>query len=115
MNRLKIAERERDNLSSSKADAEMYRDKENQIRRKQNVLYQIHVNIASENIEKYEERLEKAMEKYNYEKSKLKTNEDQMNDVLKQQTVATKEYHKIEIEVQKSSAVRIRLKLELSI
>jgi structural maintenance of chromosome 4 len=41
VNRLKVAEKERDGLSSSKEEAEAYMEKERDIRRRKNILYQV--------------------------------------------------------------------------
>lgn len=60
VNRLKIAERERDALSGSKAEAEAFLEKEKEIRRKKNVLYQIHEKATSIKAQGLKEQVEEA-------------------------------------------------------
>ena len=51
MNRTKVAEKDRNNLSASKDEAQAYLDLERDIRRKQNVLYQVKELKAMQKVE----------------------------------------------------------------
>jgi len=70
VNRLKIAERERDNLSGSKSEAEKFMEKEREIRRKKNTLYQIYEHSAAQTAEQHAAHKNKASENLVYEQSK---------------------------------------------
>lgn len=50
MNKLKLAERERDNLSGSKTEAETFLEKERSIRVKKNTLFQVFEHVAMNNV-----------------------------------------------------------------
>ena len=57
VNRLKVAERERDNLSESKQEAEDFMKTEKNIRTKKNVLYQCWESTAQANVTDFEVRV----------------------------------------------------------
>ena len=103
VNRLKLAEKERDNLSGSKEDAEIFIEKEKDIRRKKNILYQLHEHIAKKNITDLNERRQKAQEKLEYEKAKLATNESKCSETTKVYEVTLAEHNALELEVQKTT------------
>jgi structural maintenance of chromosome 4 len=56
LNRVKAVEKEKDALESAKLEAEALLGKEREIRRKQNILYQIHAMKAEQEAEHYRKR-----------------------------------------------------------
>jgi len=70
VNRMKVAEKERDNLSGSRAEAEEYLETERDIRRKQNTLFQHCIHEAAIIVEDVEEKKQNCMEKLAEEKKK---------------------------------------------
>ena len=56
VNKVKVAERERDNLQESKDEAEAFMEKEREIRRAKNTLYQLHEKNARDNVAELEKR-----------------------------------------------------------
>ena len=81
VNRLKIAERERDNLSGSKAEAETFLETEREIRRKRNIQYQIYRSISAVNVEQFKERTEKTQARLAEESAKLVENENRKTEI----------------------------------
>lgn len=102
VNRLKLAERERDNLSGSKLEAEEFLEKEKEIRRTKNVLYQIFQKIADDNVNDLTERLNRLNEKFNYEKSKLSDHESNLLNMEKNHQDITNQYNAVDAELQKT-------------
>jgi structural maintenance of chromosome 4 len=104
VNRLKVAERERDNLSGAKAEAEAFLEKENSIRSKKNILYQINEYNAAQNAQDLTTRLNTANEKLTYEKNKLKDNTEKFTSMEKEHATTEKLYNEIDAELQKATA-----------
>lgn len=75
VNRMKIAERDRDNLSGSKEEAEDFLEKERDIRRKQNMLYQLFIYEAIHIVESTEAKKKEASERLAEEKKSRSENE----------------------------------------
>jgi len=50
VNRLKVAEKDRDNLSESKQEAEAFINQEKEIRKRKNILYQVYEKVATDNV-----------------------------------------------------------------
>ena len=107
VNRLKIAERERDNLSGSKTEAETFVEKEKDIRRKKNTLYQVYEHRALKNANDITERYNKANEKLTYERSKIKDSEAKLADMEKSFNTASKEHSTVESTLSKAKLVMI--------
>jgi structural maintenance of chromosome 4 len=105
VNRLKSAERDRDNLSGSKAEAENYLEKERDIRRKQNILYQAVAGIAEKNVSDFQERLSVLNEKISKEKAKRADYDAKLKEMEKQYKQAHKEYNEVDSELQKATSV----------
>ena len=105
MNRLKIAEKERDNLSGSKLEAEAFIEKEKDIRRKKNVLYQLLEAAASVHIFAFVAQHEKAAEKLALEKGKLMDSEKRLAVIQAEYEKVKAEHTKVDLELQKSTTV----------
>ena len=90
VNRLKIAERERDNLSGSKGEAEAFMEKDREIRRRKNTLFQLYEHTAKESVQQQGEKKAQLAEKLAYEQSKKSESDEQLAAMEKQyaQTVA---------------------------
>lgn len=116
VNRMKISEKERDNLSGSRDEAESYLETERNIRRKQNLLYQflLHEIISIINdieIKKLEcnEKLKEEKKKFNEYDNKVleakkefddKRNEyDQINDELERVKLDFNAYERRDIKI----------------
>ena len=106
VNRLKIAEKERDNLSGSKLEAEAFIEKEKDIRRKKNILYQVLEGAANEGAAEFTTKHEKAAEKLAYEKSKLVDSEKRLSVIQAEYEKIKAEHNKVDSELQKCTTVR---------
>ena len=102
VNRLKIAEKERDNLSDSKGDAEAFIEKEKEIRRRKNILYQIYESINLANAEDFNQRKQQAEEKLNHEKSKLSSTESKLAEINKVYEQTRADHDAVESELKKT-------------
>jgi structural maintenance of chromosome 4 len=71
LNRVKAVEREKDNLEGAKQEAEALLGKERDIRRKQNILYQIHAMRADKESDKYTQQNETLTEKLEVERERV--------------------------------------------
>ena len=79
VNRLKKAEKDRDELSSSKEGAEAYIAREQKIRIRQNVLYQVHESTALDNVRQFTTRKDEAKAQLEHERSKMKDGEKELS------------------------------------
>lgn len=100
VNRLKIAEKERDNLNDSKVEAEEYMEKEKEIRKKKNLLYQYLENQANESIENLQTQLAAVTEKLDNEKSKVSETEAQLTAINKEYNEVKTEYDSVNHELE---------------
>ena len=75
VNRLKVAEKDRDNLSGSKAEAESFINTEKEIRRKKNVLYQVYEKLAQDSVTELTGRQRNLESKLAEEQSKINAND----------------------------------------
>ena len=80
-------------------------EKEKEIRRKKNLLYQMYENVANKNSSDYSIRLEKANEKLDYEKNKLKESESRLSVIQKDYEKVNSEYNAVSNELNKSNSV----------
>ncbi len=71
LNRVKAAEKEKDGLADAKAEAEALVGKDREIRRKKNILFQIHAMHARNEKERASEEKEGLVEKMESQRSKL--------------------------------------------
>jgi len=105
VNKLKIAEKERDNLSGSKLEAELFLEKEREIRRKKNVLYQILENIAVINLDENNQRSEKLAEKLANEKNKGAAMLSKLKDAKEKHEQATRDRTTVYNDMQQCKSV----------
>ena len=102
--RLKAAEKERDNLSGSKAEAEAFLGKEKEIRRLKNALYQAHEAVALDNIKDFIVRRDEAKEKLEKERLKQKDSESELEQMESTYTATKKEHDQVKKELDSAEA-----------
>ena len=105
VNRLKIAEKERDNLSGSKLEAEAFIEKEKEIRRLKNQLYQILEGSVNESIAELVSKQERTNEKLTAERGKLSETEKRLAVIQGEYEKVKAEHDKVNSELDKSSMV----------
>lgn len=103
MHRLKVAEKERDNLSGSKLEAEAFMLKERDIRVAKNTLYQLLEHRSSCDVDRMTSGMDKAMEKLSSERNKLKESETQLSAIQLQYDAIKADYDKVSLELQSAS------------
>ena len=86
-----------------KAEAEAYQDKEKEIRRKKNILYQIDEGKATESAAKLKEKLDEATQKLADERKKLQENELRFSSVKETHDLTTREHNAVDSELQKAN------------
>jgi structural maintenance of chromosome 4 len=101
LNRVKLVEKEKDNLEGAKKEAEEYLSKEKQISLKKGELYQIYTQEAAKNVVDMNGKNTQMMEKLDYEQSKLKETEGQLETIEKTYNESTEEYEQINAEMGK--------------
>lgn len=107
VNRLKISEKERDNLSGSKLEAEAFIAKEKDIRREQNMLFQLLEQAANNTAAELSGKFDKAQEKLVVEKSKLGDSEKRLAVISAEYEKIKGEHNRVDQELQKSSTVSV--------
>lgn len=105
VNRLKIAERERDNLSGSKAEAEIFIEKEKEVRRKQNILFQIFESACNDKIREFSAEKESVAEKLAIEKTRREDQEKIMKEKEKEYENKKREYENVSDDFNKANLV----------
>jgi structural maintenance of chromosome 4 len=103
--RLKTAERERDNLLDSKTEVELFLAKERDIRLKKNALYQLFLSMEKKNEDKIVSRQTEIVQKLAYEKEKMKTIESNMVGIEKDYEAVKKQYDGLEKDLQNATTV----------
>ena len=107
VNRLKIAEKERDNLSGSKLEAEAFIEKEKDIRRKKNILFQVMELGATTAAAELTTKQQKATEKLTEERGKLGDTEKRLTVIQAEYEKVKAEHDKVNSELEKASMVRL--------
>jgi hypothetical protein len=105
VNRLKVSEKERDNLSGSKLEAEQYIEKDKDIRRKKNALYQMLGSSAEHKVVDMTDALDKATNSATEERAKLAEIESGMKSIKKEYDLINNEYNTVSAEQQRFSLV----------
>lgn len=115
VNRLKVAEKERDNLTGSKNEAEAYLSKEREIQQKKNTLYQLLESTALKNCEDFGVRATQLTEKLTYERSKISSTAMRLKESQQKYERANQEHAAVENELHRSKSVRASSTLPLPI
>ncbi len=105
--RLKTAERERDNLSDSKIEVEMYLQKENDIRQKKNLVYQHNLMLSEDKLSALMQKLGEVQEKLSAKRSQMKEMDDHFHLLEKEYEARKKQYASLEKDLLSSSTVRV--------
>ena len=103
VNRMKIAERERDNLSEAKEEVEAYLSKDREVKHQNNILYQAYIAIAEENVEEFSKKVEDATTRLSHEKAKASESDERLAVIEKQYEVAKDNYDKMCEELEKTT------------
>lgn len=107
VNRLKQAEKERDNLNGSKTEAETYLELEKEIRKRENILYQVYEhNIRSKQM-KCEQELAVLNEKLIAEQAQQNDHIEALNKSETEYKSAKKQYDKIVEVLNKANMVSL--------
>jgi chromosome segregation ATPase len=106
--RLKTAEKERDNLTDSKLEVEVFLQKENEISRKKNILFQHNLLLASEKVEKSSERVREISEKLSSRKQEMKETDDLVTRTSREYEKMKAEYTQCQKELQTFTTVSDR-------
>lgn len=105
MNRLKVAEKERDNLSGSKLEAEAFIEKEREISRKKNALYQVMECTTNAAATEITAKHEKVAEKLNSERAKQGDTEKRLGVITAEYEKVKGEHDRVAAELEKSTMV----------
>mmetsp|Transcript_4957 Transcript_4957/g.10230 ORF Transcript_4957/g.10230 Transcript_4957/m.10230 type:complete len:1374 (-) Transcript_4957:216-4337(-) len=102
LNRVKAAEKEKDGLAGAKAEAQALVGKDREIRRKKNILYQIHAMYAlREGKGAYDQR-EELHERLEAERAKLSAADERVSEIESGLAAQTKEYNKTHAQLTKT-------------
>jgi structural maintenance of chromosome 4 len=105
VNRLKLAEKDRDNLLDSKVEAETFIEKEKNIRRKKNILYQLNELAAADVAQQAKAKVTQIQEKLQTIKSDKDSADKRRAEIEKQYESVKTERAKIEKELHSSTTV----------
>lgn len=108
VNRLKLAEKDRDNLLDSKVEAETYIEKEKNIRRKKNILYQLNERSAAEAADQAKSKVAQIQEKMQAIKADKEAADKRRAEIEKEYESVKAERAKIEKELHSSTTVSHR-------
>ena len=103
VNRLKVAEKDRDNLSSSKLEAEAFINKEKEIRKRKNILYQVYEKVANDNVVELTTRLGLAETKLTEEQTKICESDSLLKDKEVIYNATSKAYDAVAKEVDEAT------------
>lgn len=103
INRLKIAEKEKDSLEGPMKDAQQYLEKEADIRAHQNILYQFHIQECNRNTEDARQSRDQIKEKLDYERNKLRETTVKCKDMEEVYINTNAEYDRLYEEMQRTA------------
>ena len=102
LNRVKAVEKEKEGLEGAKLEAEALLSKEREIRRKQNVLYQINMMAANADAEKAAGQKQEAEAKLEEERVQIGGADERVAEIESGIAAQTAEYDKIHAELKKT-------------
>lgn len=102
LNRVKAVEREKENLEGAKLEAEALLGKERDIRRKQNILYQVHAMRADKEAAKYTEQQESLSKKLEVERERVVEARKRIEEIESGLTKQRKEYDESYMELKRT-------------
>lgn len=96
LNRVKAVEKEKNNLEGSKAEAEKYLEKDQEVQLKRSTLYQLYRHESQHQLDETEKKKSEFQEKLDYERNKLKKLEEDLAEYEKEYDARYKEYQELE-------------------
>ena len=102
LNRLKVAEKEQENLEDARQEAEAFLTKEREIRHKFNALYQLSVHEAATNVTTVEQKAHELSERRTYEQTKLAEHESQLAEMQSAFDVDSAEHDALNAELKRA-------------
>mmetsp|Transcript_27726 Transcript_27726/g.53697 ORF Transcript_27726/g.53697 Transcript_27726/m.53697 type:complete len:1374 (+) Transcript_27726:114-4235(+) len=102
LNRVKAAEKEKDGLAGAKAEAQALVGKDREIRRKKNILYQIHAMYARREGKGAYDQREELHERLEAERAKLSAADERVSEIESGLAAQTKEYNKTHAQLTKT-------------
>jgi structural maintenance of chromosome 4 len=102
LNRVKAVEKEKDCLEAAKQEAEALLGKEREIRRKQNILYQVHLMNVDTEKERVETKLESAATKLEEEREKLSKTNQRVKEIEDGVVEQRNEYNQVHSELKQT-------------
>ena len=102
LNRVKAAEKEKDGLAGAKAEAQSLVGKDREIRRKKNILYQIHGMHARRERSEAQEQREELSEQLEADRARLSAVDERVGEIESGLVAQTKEYDVIHKQLTKT-------------
>lgn len=106
--RLKTADRERNNLTDSKIEVEEYLQAENDLREKKNLVFQYNLSTNREKFAQNREKIESLNEKLSAKKQEMKEMEEQVRVMQKDYDAKKKAHSTLEKELATSTSVSLQ-------
>lgn len=103
INRLKIVEKEKDSLEGPMKDAQLFLQKEGDIRIHQNILYQYNIQQCTQNKDEATVNAEAIKSKLDYERNKLVETESRCSEMEKLYKTTNLEYDRLYEEMQRTA------------
>lgn len=106
VDRLKAAEKDRDGLTDKKKEVEEVMERERQIRKRQNVIYQLHENTAMAKVKQFVVKRDDARASLEQERLKKKDGEEELVSLEKAYTSKKAQYDAVKKELDDAQSVR---------
>eukprot|EP01138_Halocafeteria_seosinensis_P014156 gb/GECG01014454.1/.p1 GENE.gb/GECG01014454.1/~~gb/GECG01014454.1/.p1 ORF type:complete len:355 (+),score=75.54 gb/GECG01014454.1/:1-1065(+) len=99
LNRVKAVEKEKNNLEGSKAEAEKYLQKDQEVQIKRSTLYQLYRHESQQQVDQAEQKKTQFQEKLDYERNKLEGLKEELAQYEKEYDEKYKQYQEVEQQV----------------
>ncbi|OQS04276.1 structural maintenance of chromosomes protein 4 [Thraustotheca clavata] len=99
LNRVKVVEKEKENLEDAKSEAQEYLEKERDVYMKTNILFQLYVNESTANMNETREKRDEMKVKLDKESERMRTHREQLEVVQKEYQVVDKQYQKVKADL----------------
>lgn len=107
VDRLKAAEKDRDGLADKKKEVEEVMERERQIRKRQNVIYQLHESTAMAKVKQFVVKRDDARASLEQERLKKKDGEDELVSLEKAYASKKAQYDAVKKELDDAQSVGI--------
>ncbi|OQR89722.1 structural maintenance of chromosomes protein 4 [Achlya hypogyna] len=104
LNRVKVVEKEKENLEDAKSEAQEYLEKERDVYVKSNILFQLYQSESAANADKCREKRDKMKEKLDEETARMTTHREKLDVVQKEYKVADDKFQKVKADLEKVEA-----------